>query len=546
MEEAKAPVGRRDYGAINDTESPSAAAASSGTPVVDKADDTPTFTSRRDKLVFICLGLNNVFVSICFAVMSPFFPTVAAQKSPDYIAPIPPTAGTGAPVTSSPDETTSTLIGLVFTVATVFDFIFSPLVGKELPNVGPKLVFILGCSLVSGVTILFGFVEQINHWETFLAICYALRAVQGVGTACMFTASFTILAGAFPKSVGVVTGVLEVFSGVGFMIGPAIGGGLYAKGGFRLPFWVTGLALALSTLLVAVVLPAARHKKEERVSLMTILKQPRTWLMIPTALFSASSLGFLDPSLGPFLNGQFHLSPSKIGLVFLIAPGVYAVLAPLVGYVGDTFTTLPLIPSGLLVTGIAYQLFGPTPVLPLKPALWRTSVGLATMGAGIALSLVPTGADMLVTMRGAGYQDSLPLHSAIGGVMGASFSLGEGLGPSLGGLLNGAVGFGEAASVFGAFLLFLSVIVTGGTVLGLVRKRLGKETASVSVQDGDIADNEEVSPLLRRRNDSDGVSPKLSRPLVRRSLSLSQVPDAVPLLTSSPPKSFFRASSIHD
>ncbi|XP_065192968.1 MFS-type transporter SLC18B1-like [Sycon ciliatum] len=514
------------YGAINDDVGTAATNSGAG----NKEDENvKMFSSRRDKLVFLCLAVNNLIVSICFATMVPFFPTVAATKSPSYHIPTTPaspvTTSNGStvapPVTATLDETSSTLIGLVFSVATFSDFVFSPIVGHELPKVGPKLIFLLGCILISGVTILFGFVDMVDDWSTFLGLCYALRFAQGMGTACMFTSSFTILAGAFPKSVGMVTGTLEVFSGLGFMIGPAIGGALYGLGGFKLPFLVSGSTLAACTGLVAIVLPSPPARKKQKVSLLTVLSQPRTWLLIPSALLSASALGFLDPSLSPYLDKEFGLSPSKIGLVFLTGAGVYAILAPLVGFIGDKYSTRPLIPLGLLLTGVSYQLLGPSPLLGLQPALWRTICGLALMGSGIALSLVPTSPDMLVTMCEKGYEDSLELHSALGGVMGAAFSFGEGLGPSVGGLLFGAVGFSEAASIFGAMILAHSVVVTIGTLLGRLRRK------SVAVVDANIQD--ETKALLQSDKDDDAVrdperNPRTTPRILRRSLSHSRVP----------------------
>ena len=45
------------------------------------------------------------------------------------------------------------------------------------------------------------------------------------------------------QALGAVMGMQELFSGLGFMLGPPIGGLLYARGGFSMPFLVLGIML---------------------------------------------------------------------------------------------------------------------------------------------------------------------------------------------------------------------------------------------------------------------------------------------------------------
>lgn len=51
--------------------------------------------------------------------------------------------------------------------------------------------------------------------------------MAGIGCTASNTASFAIMADTFPDNVGSVFGILETFTGVGLMAGPAIGGLLY-------------------------------------------------------------------------------------------------------------------------------------------------------------------------------------------------------------------------------------------------------------------------------------------------------------------------------
>ena len=74
---------------------------------------------------------------------------------------------------------------------------------------------------------------------------FLARAIQGCGTAAANTASWKIVATEFPDKMSTIFGVLETFTGLGFMIGPPLGGALYAARGFLLPFFVVGGNLLL-------------------------------------------------------------------------------------------------------------------------------------------------------------------------------------------------------------------------------------------------------------------------------------------------------------
>jgi len=51
----------------------------------------------------------------------------------------------------------------------------------------------------------------------------------------------------FPKNIEFVVGLAEIFTGGGFMVGPALGSLLYTFGGYTIPFYVFGA----STLIIA-------------------------------------------------------------------------------------------------------------------------------------------------------------------------------------------------------------------------------------------------------------------------------------------------------
>ena len=72
----------------------------------------------------------------------------------------------------------------------------------------------------------------------FVIFCFLVRTLLAVACTASATASFSIMVNTFPDNVATVFGLLETSSGVGLMIGPALGGVLYEVGNFVMKFVV--------------------------------------------------------------------------------------------------------------------------------------------------------------------------------------------------------------------------------------------------------------------------------------------------------------------
>lgn len=418
-------------------------------PVMGKSSTARTggplrpMASGKKTLVLVCMAINTLLLNMCLSVVGPVFPIEVKKIFPRH------------------DTTAGFAIGMVFSVATISDFISAPFVGRDVPNLGAKRMFGLGSFLVSGLMILFSFVSELHDWDYFLGYCYTLRICQGVGTAMVFVSSFALLAGTFPEKVASVSGMLEVFTGMGFMIGPAIGGVLYEYGGFKAPFLFMGILLMVGTIVVQFLLPdeGSSHVENATFPLSKIICQPRAFLMLVVTFWTSAALAFFDPTLGPVLHFGFHLSASKVGACFLVSPGIYMLLAPLVGHVADKYIRKPLMPFGCFVAALGYELLGPNTLFGVKPSLAMVLVGLGLTGMGVAFAFIPVSADILHTMRQRGYENSQELHGAIGGLLASSFSLGLTVGPVIGGTLSGSFNFGDASALFGVIHVIVGAVL---------------------------------------------------------------------------------------
>ena len=60
----------------------------------------------------------------------------------------------------------------------------------------------------------------------------------------------------YPEQLGTINSWSETALGVGYSVGPAIGGFLYDVGGFHLPFVAVGLANILFAMIIILALPS--------------------------------------------------------------------------------------------------------------------------------------------------------------------------------------------------------------------------------------------------------------------------------------------------
>ncbi|EYC19452.1 hypothetical protein Y032_0024g1086 [Ancylostoma ceylanicum] len=141
-----------------------------------------------------------------------------------------------------------------------------------MPRFGPKNLFTIGLTSTGTIAILFGFIDLIPTRREFFIASLIIRILEGIGEAAFVTSSFTINANCFPGMLSTILvrppsffhvpgkiltfqGILQTCGGIGFSLGPFLGGILYDMGGFRLPFYSLGVAMFLMAFLSRWLIP---------------------------------------------------------------------------------------------------------------------------------------------------------------------------------------------------------------------------------------------------------------------------------------------------
>ncbi|XP_065334517.1 MFS-type transporter SLC18B1-like [Cloeon dipterum] len=402
----------------------------------------PRFTRQQWATIFI-IGSVHFGSSICISLQAPFYPQEAESKGG-----------------------TATEYGLVFGVFELVAFLSSPIFGKYLAVTGAKRTLNLGIIVAAVCSILFGLLDNLESHNWFIGLSFTIRILESLGASAALTAAFAITAAVFPDCVATIFATLEVFYGVGYIVGPTIGGFLFVAGGYVLPFVVMGSCLLLVGVLIYFVLPAnvgqttSDDTQDKEFGVFAILKVPSVLVNSLCIAAASSSMGFYSALLEPHLR-QFKLSDIVLCIMFVLSGGMYALVSPFIGRLCDKNVPPKLLSmTGCAAVFVGCLLIGPAPFFGIEASLGLVIAGLIIHGTGLALMLVSCFIDAIKSSVSAGFSDSLATYGLISGLWASSFSLGAFIGPSLAGFLFDRVGFAKATYfVLGTQLFVFTVML---------------------------------------------------------------------------------------
>lgn len=268
--------------------------------------------NQRQILTLIVFSIADFCQAICVSLQAPFFPQEAEKKG-----------------------CTATEYGLVFGIFELTVFIVSPFLGKHINDLGAKKVsgryiqmidslqtlstlqiFNLGIFTTGSCSIMFGFLDKLENGTAFIGFSFVIRVIEAIGNSAFLTASFSIIAKEFPENVATMFACLETFFGLGLIVGPSVGGALYAVGGFPAPFISMGACLLSAACFTFFVLPKHYDEADKNAvsskGVLAALKVPSISMAAYSILCASASVGFLVTALEPQLR-QFNLSPVSMG-----------------------------------------------------------------------------------------------------------------------------------------------------------------------------------------------------------------------------------------
>lgn len=256
--------------------------------------------------------------------------------------------------------------------------------GYMAARVGVKPTVLVGLALMTVASVGFAFA----HTVVLLDIA---RFVQGVGGAASWAGAMAWIAGAAPKDQrGQMIGTAMGAAIAGALFGPVLGVAADVTS-YELVFCTVG-AIGLGLMAWTLATPAAKPLGDGSLrGLLGSLSngKVRTGLLlvtVPGLLFGTLSV------LGPLRMDELGASAAAIGLVWLLAAGLEAVISPLAGRYSDRRGRMAPLLAGLVGGAVAFALL-PWPetafVLglvivvgsPVIGLLWAPSMAMLSDGA---------------------------------------------------------------------------------------------------------------------------------------------------------------------
>ena len=344
-------------------------------------------------------------------------------------------------------------IGLLLGCYSFMQFLASPILGYISDRIGRKPVLLV--SLV-GSAVGYAVMASAQSLTTlFIARIIAGICGASVGTAAAYIADITP-----PENRSRRMGLIGAAFGVGFVLGPAIGGILshfWTVG----PFWFgAGLAF-LNAIAVLLILPEpARHVKRSEAAIPAapdvVDRTGRGGIPILVATYFVAIAGFAIVTMiyPQVLDRRFSLTPAQISMVFVFLGLVGAFIqGGAIGRMAKRFGDYQLAGTGLFLMGISMV------VMPLAQNMGLFL--LFTFGLAVGNSLAqPT----LMAMA-----SRLAASTAQGRVIGtvqSAGSLGRVVGPSAGGFMLGwdrsgpALAYGNTPFLIGGIVMGVAFLLS--------------------------------------------------------------------------------------
>jgi multidrug resistance protein len=301
-------------------------------------------------------------------------------------------------------------VGLMFASFSVAQMVFAPILGRISDKVGrkPVIVFsLIGTAVGSFVTGAAGAL-----WVLFLG-----RILDGASGASVAVAQGAVADIAPPEQRARLMGMLGAAFGVGFVVGPALGG-LAALGGPHVPFYLAGSIAAVNAVAAMIRLPETKPDTSH------ITEKHQRGTALSPALKRFALVGFLsmlgfagfEATFSIWGEKQFGFTEGYASIVFVfVGVTLVAVQGGLIGPLTQRLGSRKLLRIGLSLVAVGLLLLGLSNTWPLLfVALFLLSLGQGMSGpSGSALvaELAP------VERRGEaiGYQQSTAAFGRVAG-----------------------------------------------------------------------------------------------------------------------------------
>ena len=284
-------------------------------------------------------------------------------------------------------------VTLLMAVYSLAQFLFAPIWGGLSDRYGRRPILLASIAATSIFLALFAAASQL--WMLFL-----FRALHGACAANISTAQAAVADVTPPEKRAIGMGLIGAAFGVGFTVGPFIGGET-AHFGHAVPIWIAAGLSAINFVVALILLPETRKAGSGGVrprplspaAFVRVARHPVVGLCVVLTFVLTMAFAIMESSFTLFAEHARSLQAQEVGRMFGIAGLVMifiqgGLIRPLIKRFGEA----PLVPAGvaILAVGLALLPFAP-PFGPMVTVFVMMAVGQGISGPSLS-ALISNGA----------------------------------------------------------------------------------------------------------------------------------------------------------
>ena len=349
------------------------------------------------------------------------------------------------------------LVGVVIALFSLFQFLFSAILGRLSDKYGRRPILILS-SFINSMSYFLVFFSQT------LLIIFIARIIAGIGSASISVATAYIADSSTLHQRTKRMGFLGAAFSLGFIVGPLLGGVVSEKFGIGAPFLIPALLSLVNTLLIFVILPESNKsfQKDIKIEFFNIkvtreVLQPKNMSFLLAIFFFVNfALSLIIGVFPIFSKERFGWSESQNGYYFsLIGIGSFITQAYLISLFLKKINETQMIKLGFVFFGSAVILLG------FSPFGWLALI--AGLFTSVGFSLLNVNVQSLISLESDPKEQGIVL-----GVAQSFASLARVFGPLLGGTL---ASLNITLPYIMSGLLAFFILLVGKSYLKLFKRR---------------------------------------------------------------------------
>lgn len=260
------------------------------------------------------------------------------------------------------------VIGVIFAVYSLMQFIFSPIWGRFSDRVGRRPILLMSTAGACVSYVIFGFASGLTNHATALALIIVSRILAGACGGNITVAQAYVADITPPEKRSKMMGIIGMAIGLGFVFGPGIGAVSLSGLGLTGPGWIAAALSASNFILAFSILPESRKPESEHARSRPHLDQwihtltrPKVGLLVIVFFLATVCFSCFEATLSLLVSDNFHLeiiSAGKTAGYLIVFVGLVGALfqGGATGRLVKKFGEPKLIMMSLVLTGIALML----------------------------------------------------------------------------------------------------------------------------------------------------------------------------------------------